>query len=577
MDVQVLNNLIDKAQQRFQDILQRTNRLPAEDLMPKPETSLLAEAIEEVSICLEELQVSIDELQRQNEELFATRIELETERQRYRDLFDFAPDGYLVTDLYGVIQESNRAMATLLNLSQEFLVGKPLSVFVSKSEPKLGLRNFQSLLRKLQQCQEIRGQEIFLQPRQNPAFCAELNVVTILNPAGEAVGLRWLIRDISDRKQVELQLRLLQSKANLAEAQRIAHIGNWEFDPLTRSFTWSEETFRIFSLDPDLPPPTWQEYVQLIDPEDRPLWETTISNAISEHRPYELEFRILRSDGELRDVFAKGNPIFDDSGQAVGLFGIIQDITERKANDRIKDEFISVVSHELRTPLTVMQGGLDLLASGLIEIDSAKGQRMIEVVKQSSDRLVRLVEDILNLERLQSGQDRLSKQFCNIADLMLKVVDSMQAIANLAEITLLTSCQPFQIDVDADRIIQVLTNLLGNAIKFSPAGSTIWLTGELVEANSEASAAMPGLPVSTPLPYFLIAVKDRGCGIPADKLSAIFERFQQVDSSDSRTKEGTGLGLAICRYLVEQHGGQIWVDSILGEGSSFYFTLPVNR
>jgi signal transduction histidine kinase len=88
---------------------------------------------------------------------------------------------------------------------------------------------------------------------------------------------------------------------------------------------------------------------------------------------------------------------------------------------------------------------------------------------------------------------------------------------------------------------------------------------------------MPGLPVSTPLPYFLIAVKDRGCGIPADKLSAIFERFQQVDSSDSRTKEGTGLGLAICRYLVEQHGGQIWVDSILGEGSSFYFTLPVNR
>ncbi|NJL43286.1 MAG: transcriptional regulator, partial [Pseudanabaena sp. SU_2_4] len=119
------------------------------------------------------------------------------------------------------------------------------------------------------------------------------------------------------------------------------------------------------------------------------------------------------------------------------------------------------------------------------------------------------------------------------------------------------------------------TNLLGNAIKFSPAGSTVWLTSELVEANSEASAAMPGLTVSTPLPYLLIAVKDGGRGIPADKLNAIFERFQQVDSSDSRTKEGTGLGLAICRYLVEQHGGQIWAESVLGEGSSFYFTLPI--
>ncbi len=572
MSIHALDDLIEKAQERFQEIRQRANSLPAEYPVPKPEISLLAEALEEVSICLEELQITVEELQQQNEELLATRIDLETERQRYQDLFNFAPDGYLVTDLRGIIQESNRAISTLLNLSSDFLVGKPLTVFVL--EPELGHRNFHSLLLELRQCQEIWGQEIFMQPRHKPVFCAELNVVTIFNNDQESVGFRWLIRDISDRKQAEL--RLQQSETRLAQAQRIAHIGNWEFDFPTQSFTWSEEMFRILDLDPDLPPPTWQEFVQQIDPGDRPRWETTIGDAISEQQPYEVELRILRSDGKPRDVSAKGNPIFDESGQAVSLFGIIQDITERKAIARMKDEFISVVSHELRTPLTSLQGGLDLLANGLIESNSIKGQHIIKIANESSHRLVRLVEDILNLERLQSGQNRLSKQPCNIADLMLKVVDSMQMLATEAEIALRISGRPFQVNIDADRIIQVLINLLGNAIKFSPAGSTVWLTSELVETNTETgSTMMPGLPVSTPLPYLLIAVKDRGRGIPADKLNTIFERFQQVDSSDSRIKEGTGLGLAICRYLVEQHGGQIWAESVLGGGSSFYFTLPI--
>ncbi len=570
MSINALDDLIEKAQERFQDILQRAEGLP-QCPIPKPEISLLSEAIEEVSICLEELQISVEELQQQNEELLLTRIDLETERQRYQDLFNFAPDGYLVTDLYGIIQEANRAISTLLNLSQDFLVGKPLTVFVL--EPQPGKHNLHSLLLELRQCQGIWGQEIFMQPRHKPAFCAELNVVTVLNPMGEAVGLRWLIRNITERKQAEL--RLQRSEARLAEAQRVAHIGSWEFDLPTQSFTWSEEMYRIFGLVPDLPPPTWQEYLQQIDPADRPLCETTIRHAISEHQAYELELRILRSDGEPRDVFAKGNPIFDDVGQAVSLFCIIQDITERKAIARMKDEFISVVSHELRTPLTSIQGGLSLLASGLIETHSPKGQHIIEIVSESSDRLSRLVEDILNVERLQTGQISLSKQPCNIADLLLKVVDMMQIISNLADIKLITSGPPVQIDIDADRIIQILINLLGNAIKFSPAGSTVQVTSELVETTTQASSVLPDSHASTPLPYVLIAVKDRGCGIPAAKINIIFERFQQVDSSDARAKGGTGLGLAICRYLVAQHGGQIWAESILGEGSSFYFTLPI--
>jgi signal transduction histidine kinase len=198
-----------------------------------------------------------------------------------------------------------------------------------------------------------------------------------------------------------------------------------------------------------------------------------------------------------------------------------------------------------------------------VDTQSDKGRRVIEIAAQSADRLVRLVNDILELERLESGKISLLKQPCNVGDLMMKATDMMQVMANRAGISISVSPQDIQLNADPDRIIQVLTNLLGNAIKFSPRGSTVWLSVEL---------SLPLSP-SPPLPTVLFKVKDQGRGIPADKLESIFERFHQVDASDSRKKGGTGLGLAICRSIVQQHGGRIWVESTLGEGSSFYFTL----
>ena len=151
----------------------------------------------------------------------------------------------------------------------------------------------------------------------------------------------------------------------------------------------------------------------------------------------------------------------------------------------------------------------------------------------------------------------MDKQGCNVADLMTNAANVMQAMAEKFGITLSVTPMTLNVWADSDRIIQTLTNLLSNAIKFSSQGATVRL-----------SAEQQGDQV-------LFQVKDQGRGIPADKLETIFERFQQVDASDSRNQDGTGLGLAICRNIVQQHGGQIWVESILGEGSTFYFTLPI--
>ena len=182
---------------------------------------------------------------------------------------------------------------------------------------------------------------------------------------------------------------------------------------------------------------------------------------------------------------------------------------------------------------------------------------MLEIAVSNTDRLVRLINDILDLERMESGKMSMEKQTCNAADLMTQAVDSVRDLAEKAGVTLSVSPHSARIWVDPDRIIQALINLLSNAIKFSPRGRTIWLSATPQEDQ------------------ILFQVKDQGRGIPQEKRESIFERFQQVDASDRREKGGTGLGLPITRSIVQQHGGRIWVESTLGQGSTFSFTLPL--
>jgi signal transduction histidine kinase len=236
----------------------------------------------------------------------------------------------------------------------------------------------------------------------------------------------------------------------------------------------------------------------------------------------------------------------------------------------MKDEFVSVVSHELRTPLTAIHGALSLLNGGYIDPLSERGNQAIKIAADSAERLVRLVNDILELERLQSGKIKLEKTSINIRDLLLHAQAEFEVTATKANITIETIATDMNISADRDRLLQVLTNLLSNAIKFSPPDTKIVLTAHPHQYRTKYSL-MP----EVDCPYVLFTVKDYGRGIPPGKIEKIFERFQQVDSSDSRQKGGTGLGLAICRNIVEQHGGRIWVKSILERGSKFYFTIPI--
>jgi two-component system, OmpR family, sensor histidine kinase VicK len=182
------------------------------------------------------------------------------------------------------------------------------------------------------------------------------------------------------------------------------------------------------------------------------------------------------------------------------------------------------------------------------------------------------VNNVLDLQRIESGEVTMEKQVCDAAELMVQATESMQAMAQHQGIVLTTQPLSIPVWVDPDYIVQTLTNLLSNAIKFSVPGGTVWLTvGYRQQGDRKPRTSRRKSPPPTEV---LFQVRDRGQGIPVDKLERIFERFHQVDSSDSRKKGGTGLGLAICRKIVEQHEGSIWAESRMGQGSTFSFTLP---
>jgi PAS domain S-box-containing protein len=265
----------------------------------------------------------------------------------------------------------------------------------------------------------------------------------------------------------------------------------------------------------------------------------------------------MTKDGTRIPVELTVTSLRDADGQVTGFLGVGRDLRERRQIEKMKDEFISIVSHELRTPLTSIRGALGLITSGSLGEIPQKAHRMLEIGVSNTDRLVRLINDILDVERIESGRMIMNKKVCTASELMLQAASEINGLASKNEVNVEVRPMPIPIDVDPDRILQTLINLIGNSIKFSEPGGQVRVTVE--EKDGEA----------------LFCIADEGRGIPREKLEVIFEKFRQVDGSDSREKGGTGLGLPICRLIVQQHGGKIWAESGSGKGSRFYFTLPI--
>jgi len=240
------------------------------------------------------------------------------------------------------------------------------------------------------------------------------------------------------------------------------------------------------------------------------------------------------------------------------VVAVIRDISERRRVEQMKDEFVSTVSHELRTPLTSIAGSLGLLAGGAAGELPDKAARLIGIAQANSQRLVRLINDILDIEKIESGKLQLDLKPLDLREIAERSIEGMRGFADGHGVTITFEPGPAApVRGDSDRLIQVVTNILSNACKFSPTGGQV-----AVSVNPETRLAR-------------LSVVDNGPGIPDGFRARIFSKFAQADGSDSRSKGGTGLGLAIAREIAERHGGRLWFESTPGEGATFHLDLPL--
>jgi PAS domain S-box-containing protein len=239
--------------------------------------------------------------------------------------------------------------------------------------------------------------------------------------------------------------------------------------------------------------------------------------------------------------------------------GIVRDITERKKVERMKTEFVSTVSHELRTPLTSIRGSLGLILGGALGEIPAQVKGLAEIAHSNAERLVRLINDILDIEKIESGKVTFHPVLQSLRRLLEQAIASNQGYAGQHQVSmeLVDEAANVMVNVDADRFMQVMSNLLSNAIKYSPRGGVV------------------SVRVTEQLGRTLVQVVDRGAGIPEEFRDRIFTKFSQADSSDTRARGGTGLGVSIAKSLVERMGGTIGYESASGQGTTFHFDLPI--
>jgi PAS domain S-box-containing protein len=286
----------------------------------------------------------------------------------------------------------------------------------------------------------------------------------------------------------------------------------------------------------------------------------TTGEAISHIRSGEgrgqFENRVKKKDGSLVDVLWAIQ--WSDAEQM--MFCVAHDITERKEIERMKQEFVAMVSHDLRTPLTSIQGFLTLLQTGMYGPLNENGEENLATADANITRLIGLINDLLDIEKMESGKLKMEIGDCPLSEVFERSVGGVIGFADSQKVHLVAEPTNLMAFADRDRLVQVLINLISNAIKFSPKDSTIRIEAAKIDDFVE------------------VRVIDKGRGVPEEYRETIFERFQQVRTTDATQKGGSGLGLAICKAIVEEgHGGTIGVESKEGEGSTFWFRVPLQK
>jgi two-component system cell cycle sensor histidine kinase PleC len=378
-------------------------------------------------------------------------------------------------------------------------------------------------------------------------------------------------RDITALKQKEAALKKQQE--NLREAQSIGQMGHWTWIVGTETIEFSDEIYRIFGVTSENFVPTLDNINQLLHRRDVGRLMQAFQRAIIEQNNYDMDFRIMRPDGEVRYVRCEGRCQTDSQGDVSALFGIMQDITDRTLHERdlraakdaaerayaAKSQFLANMSHELRTPLNAIIGFSEMMQRQLLgPIGTERYIDYIAGIRESGEHLLDLISDILDMSKIEAGKYDLDLEEVNIAKIIKLACHMMEGRAQEAQVRLGKTIHNEERVIIADRraVMQILLNLLSNAVKFTRAQGNIHI--ECLDRDG----------------YIILKVSDNGIGIPANKIKDITRPFEQAASHYTREHEGSGLGLAITKELIELHGGSLHIESTLDVGTTVSVRLP---
>ena len=614
---------VETARERLK-VLQEQTGLPGQ--LPSDQ---LAAAVEQLSAALEELHVAGEELHQQNQAVTAAHRALEAERQHYEDLFEGAPDGYLVTDLHGTIQLTNRPAAALLNVRPHNLPGKPLAIFVFPEDRRDFRKRLAARVREPDAIHPDRW-EVRMRSRGGAVFHAALTLAPVREVGGQVTGLRWSIRNDNERKRAEERLRW-ESEVNAAlsalyeplivpscsisdiarivleQARRLTQSQNafvGSVDPATGDMVIWAQTEKLPAgceithagdrlsylrdengLYPGLPGYALNTRAGFYTnaPGTHPACAGTRGCPASLRRflavPVELGEELV---GQIALADAKRDYTEQDLSAihrlgrfyALAIQRLRTDETLRHANAaaeaaaRAENEFLANMSHEIRTPMNAIIGTTQLLIRSQL---TPQQRSQLTDVRTAADALLGLLNDILDFSRIEAGKVQLEERDFDLMEMLDQLRSTMARRASRKHLELeIRSPERFARRVRGDplRLRQVLLQLVDNAIKFTEHGQVVVGVKEMERSDGEPEASTI---------QFQFSVSDTGQGIPEGKRAIIFDRCTQADGSTTRRYGGSGLGLAIVRQLVLMLGGRLWLESQVGRGSTFFFTATLKR
>lgn len=486
--------------------------------------------------------------------------------QRLRDFINAADHVAIIAlDSHGIITKINRGAEKMLGYAESELAGKlTLELLLDAEEvqnmanefstPQRRLFGLDALLQRARESGSHRRECTFV-GKQEWRLQVDMVLTATRGEDDKIAGFLATAIDVSERKRATEALIRLNERFKLATDS--SGMGIWDWDIAADSLLWDERAYEIYGVPHDVA--LERGYMlRTIHPDDaervRGEWRATLKG---EQQQLHTSFRIICPSGEERVVSVSGLTLRNATGRAIRMTGLIWNITDSQRVQRMKNEFVATVSHELRTPLTSIRGSLGLVAAGVAGKLPERAGSLVNMALNNCERLTLLINDILDMEKLESDKQRFDVRRVDVGDLVSRSLEDNAGFAQSLGVHFTTpeSLCHSDVLVDPGRFLQVMANLLSNASKFSPAGAAIEVTARCIKGSVR------------------VAVRDYGEGIPPEFQPRIFQKFSQADSSDSRSLAGTGLGLAISRAIIERLGGHIGFDTGPG-GTTFFFELP---